>query len=72
MSIFIQVKVGDQVLYNGEPVTVLDYYLTPNGIANPELVAVVVARRDNGNRVSATSDKFVPLKNGVYRYPSDF
>ncbi len=57
----------------GEPVTILDYYLVPNGRDDPTLVCIVVVQRSNGNKVSATSNHFAALPGQPYieRYPSD-
>lgn len=71
----VHIRVGDSILdiECGEPVTVRDFYVVPNGMIDPRLVCVIIARRANGNVFSATSDHFAALTDEVYetRYPSD-
>lgn len=59
-SCLIQIKVGDTVSYDGHQVIVKDVVLTPNGVNDPKLVALVYTQKENGNMVSATADKFEP------------
>jgi len=72
MSSLIRIDIGDKVSYNGEPVEVLDVVLTPNGVNDMSLVALVYARKENGNTVSATSKHFFPLDEWEYEefYPT--
>lgn len=68
----IQIKVGDKVSYNGDPVEVLDVVLTPNGVNDMKLVAIVYARKENGNTISATANHFEPCEDVEYEefYPT--
>jgi len=54
----VRVKIGDRVNYESEKVTVLSFEVVPNGANDQRLVLLVFARKDNGNTVSATSDRF--------------
>ncbi len=71
----VHVRRGDAILdiERGEPVTVLDFYVVPNGITDPRLVCVIVARRANGDKVSSISTRFAALPDESYetRFPSD-
>jgi len=64
----LRINKGDILLYEGGKVIVLDFYLTPNGMTDPKVVAVIVARRCiNKNIVEATSDKFQAIKREQYQ-----
>jgi hypothetical protein len=65
-SCLIQIKIGDTVSYDGHQVIVKDVVLTPNGVYDLKLVALVYAQKENGNLVSATADKFEPCSNFDY------
>lgn len=77
----VKIKVGDRVQYlrykNGmleNPiVTIIDFYLAPNGINNSELLTIITAEYINGDRIQATSDKFQALESENYEscYPSE-
>lgn len=75
MTCLVHIQRGNRVLdtLNGDTVTVLDYYLVPNGIDDPTLVCIVVVQCANGGKVSATADYFARLPSEPYevRYPSD-
>lgn len=43
-------KIGDNI------VTIQDFILTPNGMADPKIVCIIFAKKENGNMISATSD----------------
>lgn len=74
-SALVHVRRGDTILdiESGEPVTVLDFYLTPNSREDPRLMCVIIARRVYGNRVFATANHFAALPDEPYepRFPSD-
>lgn len=74
-SSLVQIRKGDIVLdiHKGEPVTVLDYYITPNGLEDPTIVCVIIGLRANGNKIRTTSNHFaaLPSESYVVRYPSD-
>ena len=63
----IQLRVNDKVIYEPEgrrlEMKIEDYQLVPNGINNPSLVCLISAVREDGFRVTATSDKFI-IKDG--------
>ncbi len=75
LSSLVSIQRGAIVLDvdTGEPVTVLDYYLCPQGIFDPTLCCMVIVQRANGNKASATSNHFAALLGQPYvaRYPSD-
>jgi len=66
MSTLIRINIGDIVSYDGDLVKVLDVVITPNGVDDPKLVALVYAQKPNGNTVSATADKFYPVATEEY------
>ncbi len=55
-----------------ETVVVEDFILVPNGINDSTLVCLIYARRENGNLIEATSEKFYALDEVAYEtfYPS--
>lgn len=71
----VHIRRGDIVLdiERGEPVTVLDFYPSPNSISDPRLVCLVVAQRNDGSKVSQTANRFAALPDEPYepRYGSD-
>ncbi|NMC57941.1 MAG: hypothetical protein GYA51_00890 [Candidatus Methanofastidiosa archaeon] len=71
-SSLIKIEKGQKVLYDGEKVTINDYIMVPNGAYDPKIVCLVYAIRENGNTVSATSDKFQAAEDEEYEefYPS--
>ena len=71
-SALVRFNPGDKILHNGEKVEFLDAVITPNGINNPELVAIIYARRNNGNTISATADRFKICEDEEYEtwYPT--
>jgi hypothetical protein len=71
-SCLVKIEKGDTVSYEGEKVKVLDVVLTPNGINDMKLVAIVYARKENGNTISATSNHFEPCEDVEYEefYPT--
>jgi len=71
-SCLISINIGDKVIYNDEEVTIMDYVLTPNGRVDPKLVCLVYAKKENGNMVWATSDRFFPIPSNEYNefYPT--
>lgn len=75
-SCLVKLDKESKVLYDGitckEVVTIKDFVLVPNGMDNPKLVCVIYAQKENGNIVSATSDKFKALDDENYEefYPT--
>lgn len=71
-SSLIKIEKGQKVLYDGNIVIIEDFIMVPNGVNDPKLVCLIYAKRENGNIVSATSDKFFPSEDENYEefYPS--
>lgn len=75
-SSLIEIGIGKAVLYeDGRVGVVRDIKITPNGISNPKLVALLFVEIDNEGKksmVSATSDRFFPAEDEEYEelYPS--
>ena len=72
-SSLIKIKIGECLLYNKTRIVTLnDIVLTPNGIYDTNIVAVLYATDENGNTISATSDKFSHVSDVTYEefYPS--
>ena len=63
----IQIRRGDKIFYIGRQIilTVIDYYLTPNGINDNTLVCIIKAEK-NGYTAEATANKFLALDNEEY------
>lgn len=59
----IQLRIGDPIIYEPNErniqMIVEDIKLTPNGINDSKLVALIIAKRNDGFMVEATSDKFI-------------
>ena len=75
MSVLIEIQIGDPVqerhkLYRRGKVS--DIKISPNGVLNPELIALLVVDLDDGGKVIATADKFVTVPDHKYTecYPS--
>jgi len=72
MSSLINIKNGDPIQYEDGRIGILrDTKLMPNGSCNPELVSVLYVEL-NGSMISATSNRFKPVKDHQYDefYPS--
>jgi hypothetical protein len=72
MSALINIKIGDPIQYEDGRIGILrDIKLMPNGINNPEIVAILYAEL-KGSIISATSNRFKPADNTSYEefYPS--
>ena len=63
----IAVNKGDSLLYEDEEVEVLNFYLTPNGMQNPEIICLIKARKENGNIVEASSGRFRAIPEKLYQ-----
>jgi hypothetical protein len=71
----IRLKPGDPILYeDGSTLTIEHIELVPNGMYDPQLIALIYAKRSNGNIISATSNRFEPDPTHDYEefYPSVF
>ena len=72
MSSLINIKTGDPIQYEDGRIGILrDIKLMPNGANNPELISVLFVEM-NGSFISATSNRFKPVKDHQYDefYPS--
>lgn len=72
-SCLLKVQEGDLLTYHdGRIVEFVDYIIAPNGIDDPKLILVLIARTEEGNLLSATSDKFTTVPEEDYEecYPS--
>ena len=75
MSSLIKLNVGSPAIYNGEKVTIIATTLVPNGMVDTGLICLIYARKESGNIIQATSEKFHPVPKGWdYEefYPSVF
>jgi hypothetical protein len=76
MSSLIEIKIGERVLYeDGRVGKLVDIKLVPNGVSNPELVAILYVEMNGRNGkgiMSATSNRFKPAPETAYDefYPS--
>jgi hypothetical protein len=72
MSALINIKIGDPLRYeDGRRGILRDIKLMPNGVSNPEIVAVLYVEM-NGSMISATSNRFKHADDHSYEefYPS--
>ena len=72
MSALINIKIGDPVRFeDGRTGILRDIKLMPNGVSNPEIVAIFYVEM-NGSMISATSNRFKPANDHSYEefYPS--
>ena len=72
MSTLINIKQGDPIQYEDGRIGILrDIKLMPNGVSNPEIVAILYVEM-YGSMISATSNRFKPADDHLYEefYPT--
>lgn len=64
----LNIRVGDRIRIEEDNRIgqLIDIQLTPNGVNNPIIIAVLTIQFKNGDRFSATSDKFIPVQDELY------
>ena len=73
MKSLVKISKGEKLLYEGNEVVVNDFVLVPNGAYDPRTVCIIYATKENGNVISATSDKFSAIEDEEYLefYPTE-
>ncbi len=71
-SCLVRLDKGSKAKIEDNIVTIQDFVLTPNGMTDTKLVCIIFAKKENGNMISATSDRFFPLDDEEYEefYPT--
>lgn len=64
----LSIRVGDRLRIKEDNRTgqLVEIQLTPNGVENPVVVALLTIQFKNGGRFQATSDKFIPVEKELY------
>lgn len=77
MKTLVCIKKGDKLLYESSSdrsfvVTVLDIVSVPNGAMDPKIVSLIFAKKEDGNIISATSNRFKIIEDFDYEefYPT--